>query len=63
MVSRMATVPNAALARMTLESSFARLRSSMARFNAERGPSRPLCRCELSVMVEKQGSHEKGMRS
>ena len=54
----MATVPKAAFAGVTLETSLARLRPSMAIFNVERTPSRPFG-CGLSVMVEAQGSDEK----
>ena len=63
MVRRTATVPKAAFAGVTLATSFARLRPSMARFNVERTPSpEAFDRWDLSVMVEVQGSHEKAVR-
>ena len=45
-----------------LDSSFARLRPSMAAFSGERTLSRPFGRRELSVMVETQSSCKKVVR-
>jgi hypothetical protein len=50
-----------AFAGVTLEISFARFRPSMARFNAERVPSRPLGWWEL-VAIEACDSWEKAVR-
>ena len=61
MVRIIATVPKAAFAGVMLENSLARLRPSMAIFNVERSPSRPLGWCDLSFIVEAQGSDEKAV--
>ena len=60
---RMLTELKTALAGVTLESSFARFRASMAIFSEERTASRPFGRWDLSAMVEKKGSYEEAVRS
>ena len=55
-VRRMLAVPNAALAGIILETSFARFRASIATFSEEGTPSRPFGRWKLAVMGETQGS-------
>ena len=53
--------PKTAFAGVMSPTSFAKLRPSMATFNAERIPSRPFSCCELSVMVEMRGSCKEGV--
>ena len=55
-VRRALAEPNAALAGVILEVSFARLRASMAAFNEDRAPSCPFGRLDLSTMVGTQVS-------
>ena len=58
----MATMSNAAFTGVTLETSFAVLKTWMAKFNVERSPSRAFDCWDLSVMVKMRGSHEKVVR-
>ena len=58
----MLTEPKTALAGVTLEISFARLRASMARFSVERTPSGPFGRWDLVAIVETQDGWEKATR-
>ena len=51
-VRRALAEPNAALAGVILEVSFARLRAPMAVFNEDRAPSCPFDRLDLSAIVE-----------
>ena len=57
----MVTVPKTALAGVTLESSLARFRASMAIFGEERTASRPFGRWDLVVIVKTKGSWEKAV--
>ena len=50
--------PNATLAGMMLETSFARFVASMTAFNKETVLSRHFGRCNAAVVVEIQGSHD-----
>lgn len=61
-VRRTAAEPNAALAGVIPEASFARFMASMAAFNKEIVPSRPLDCCDVVFIVETQGSCEKPVR-
>jgi len=61
-VRRTLTVPKTALAGVTLETSFARFRASMAIFSEERAPPCPLGRWESVAMVEIPGRYEDAMR-
>ena len=56
------TEPKTALAGVILEISFARFKASMAIFNAEIAPSRPLGRWDLGSMVETGGNCERTVR-
>ena len=58
----MAVEPNAALAGVMVDASFARLRASMATFSEERVSSCPFGRWDLVAMVEAQGRDEKAVR-
>ena len=58
----MTTDPKTGFTGVVLVASFAILRPSMAIFSAEVTLPRPFGRCELSVMVESRGSHEKAVR-
>jgi hypothetical protein len=51
-VSRTLTEPKTALAGVTLETSFARFKASMATFNAERRPPHPFGRWESVAIAE-----------
>ena len=55
-------MPKTAFAGVMLETSFARLRASMAIFSAERTPSRPFGRREPGAMVGMQGHGEEAVR-
>jgi hypothetical protein len=52
------TEPKTAFAGVILESSFARFKASMAAFNVEIVPSRPLGRWDSASMVETRGGGE-----
>ena len=53
------TEPKMVLAGVILESSLARSKASMAAFNAEIAPSRPLGRWDSTSMVKTRGSRER----
>ena len=56
------TEPKTAPAGVILESSLARFKASIAVFNVEIAPSRPLGRWDLSSMVETRGNCERTVR-
>ena len=62
MVRRVATELKTGFTGVVLVASLARLRASMAVFNAGVTFPRLFCRLELSVMVETQGSCEEAVR-
>jgi len=63
MIVRIAlTVPNTALAGVTLESSLARFKASTAAFSEERATSRRFGRWDFVSMVEARGKKECGFR-
>ena len=61
-VRRTPAEPQATLASVMLETSFARSVTSMAAFNEETVPSRPFCRCDVIATIEIQGSYEGAVR-
>ena len=56
----MLTEPKTALAGVTLESSFARFKASMAAFNVETTPSRSFSRRDLVSMIVEVAARELG---